>query len=277
MKTTLALATLLTLALPQPGRAQGVLVAPHAVFLDHRTRSGTLTLYNPGREAVEISIETLFGYPVSDSAGHLTLYAPETPDSTEPSAAGWLQAFPRRMTLAPQERQTVRLLGRPPASLPDGEYWSRLAVSAKGGTVPVSGVVDTSQIKVGLTLEIRTILPVYYRKGNPTTGLAIDGVHTMVEGDSLVVRPRLVRQGNAAFVGTLRGALADSAGTVRSSFSMPLAVFYRMEPRVTTSRAGIPAGRYLLRLELASERDDLPEAQLLPIAPVRDSLEVVLP
>jgi len=61
------LASLILLAVPLPAVAQGVLVAPHAVFIDHRTRGGWIQLYNPGSEATEVSIEALFGYPSAEA------------------------------------------------------------------------------------------------------------------------------------------------------------------------------------------------------------------
>lgn len=264
--------------LPRLAAAQGVLIAPHAVFIDHRTRSGSVTLYNPGNDPVEVTVGVMFGYPVTDSAGAFSLYTPEPPDSTLPSATDWIEAFPRRTRLGPRERQTVRLLGRPPARLPDGEYWTRLVVTAKGGQVPVTGVEDTSRIKIGLTLEVRTILPVYYRKGPVTTGLRFDGIRAAVERDTLVVRPRLVRSGNAAFIGTVRGALDDSTGATVTSFEMPIAVFFDLDPRVVAPVPdSLPPGRYTLHLEAASEREDLAPTSLLSITPVRDSVEVRVP
>src|SRR2546426_394482 len=134
---TLALAVTLALGTASLA-AQGVMVAPHAVFIDHRLRSGSVLLYNPGTEAVEVMISTIFGYPTTDSTGRIkldTLIA----DSTV-SALGWIQAFPRRLTVGPRERQTVRLLARPPAGLPDGEYWLRLVIAAQAGRVPITGV-----------------------------------------------------------------------------------------------------------------------------------------
>ena len=181
------------------------------------------------------------------------------------------------MTVPPQQRQTVRLLGRPPANLVDGEYWARLIVTAKGGQVPVTGVSDSAGITVGLTLEVRTILPVLYRKGPVTTGVAVSGLRASVEGDSLVVRARLVRSGSAAFIGTMNGALIDVSGKVVARFSIPQAVYFEMEPRFTTSVAGLPRGQYRLRFEATTERQDLPAEVILPMAPVRDSLEVALP
>jgi hypothetical protein len=276
----LSLATLLVaLTVPGAGYAQGVLVAPHAVVMDHRTRSGSLNLYNPGDTPAEVTLSTFFGYPVTDSVGDFDLKTVERPDPSMPSAAGWIEAFPKRMLLKPKERQTVRLLARPPARLADGEYWARLAVAAKGGSVPVTGVDDSSGITVGLNLEVRTILPLQYRKGAVATSVRVSALTAAVEGDSLAVRMRLQRMGTAAFIGTVRGSLADSAGTTLATFSGPVAVYYEMEPRFTAVLPGgrLPPGRYRLRAEVAAEREDLAPETLLPARPVRDSIEVRLP
>ncbi len=277
MKRLTLLLVLALMPLPRILSAQGVLVAPHYLIMDHRTRSGSVTVYNPGDEPVEVTIGTMFGYPGTDSTGEFTLLTPE-PDSTLPSATAWVDAFPRRLTLGPRDRQTVRLLGRPPAGLRDGEYWTRLVVTARGGTVPVAGVSDTAGIKVGLTLEVRTILPVFYRKGALETGVTMSNLRTAISGDSLEIRTRMERRGSGAFIGTLRGSLVDSTGAVASSFASPVAVYFDIDPRFTTPlpRPRKP-GRYRLRLELASERQDLLPDFLLQTSPVHDSIEVLLP
>ncbi|HEX9611840.1 MAG TPA: hypothetical protein VF978_08105 [Gemmatimonadales bacterium] len=257
--------------------AQGVLVAPHAVYIDHRTRSGSILLYNPNPEPVEVAISTLFGYPVTDSIGQLTLRVVERPDSSQPSAASWLQAFPRRLTVAPLERQTVRLLATPPAGLADGEYWARLVITAKGGQVAIGGVADTANIRVGLTLEVRTIIGVAYRKGPLQTSVALSGLRARVAQDSLQVRVRLERKGNAAFVGTVRGELVDSTGVVVARFNSPLGVYYQIEPRFAAYTGALPAGRYRLRLDISTLREDLPPEVVLPAPAVLDSAEIRLP
>ena len=94
---TRPLVALLLAVLPAPLLAQGVLVAPHAIIIDHRTRSGSLSLYNPGSEPSEVTLSTFYGYPVTDSAGDFELRTVDAPDSTAPSAAGWIEAFPKRM------------------------------------------------------------------------------------------------------------------------------------------------------------------------------------
>lgn len=257
--------------------AQGVLVAPHAVYIDHRVRSGALLLYNPNPVSAEITISTLFGYPVTDSLGRMLLHTVDRPDSGQPSAAGWIQAFPRRLTVAPRERQTIRLLATPPPGLADGEYWARLAISAKAGQVPITGAGDTANIRVGLTLEVRTIIGVAYRKGPVRTGVTLGAVRARVVGDSIETWLRLERQGDAAFVGTVRGVLVDSLGAERGRFSSPIGVYYTLEPRFAAHVGTLPPGRYRLRLDVTTARDDLAPDVVLPAPAVRDSVELRVP
>ncbi|MEO7134400.1 MAG: hypothetical protein ABI024_09275, partial [Vicinamibacterales bacterium] len=118
--------------------AQGVLIAPTAVFIDARSRTASLMVVNPNDQTAEVEIGTLFGYPVTDSTGQLILRTVEEPDSTLPSAAAWVKPFPRRMTLPPKAQQTIRLLVTPPPGLADGEYWARIVVTARGGQIPMT-------------------------------------------------------------------------------------------------------------------------------------------
>ncbi len=254
--------------------AQGVIVAPHAIYLDHRTRSASITLYNPGAEPAEVAISLFYAYPVTDSVGHFMLYTPDSTQLATASATEWIEAFPRRMTIPPLQRQTIRLLARPPQGLADGEYWSRIMISAKGGALPVSGA-DSSGIEVGLTLEVRTIIPLIYRKGQLQTGVSLSGLRTVVEGDSLRVRVRLERQGRAAYLGTAMGTLVNDRGATVATFQQPVAVYYDAEPVFSLPLA--PAGGYTLHFEVATQRTDLLAEQVLRAPVVRDSLTVTLP
>ena len=271
--------SLLVLALvlvPVAAGAQGVVIAPHAIHIDARTRSGTLELYNPGNESVEIEISTLFGYPVTDSTGMITMLLEDDPDSTAHSAADWITAFPRRMTLEPRARQTVRLLARPPAGLEAGEYWTRLVVAARGGTMPVSGADSAEGLTVGLTLQVRTIIALTYRNGLVTTGISSTNLRANQEADTLVVRTDLAREGNGAFIGTLRSSLVDSTGATLAQDELLIAVYHQMSPRRVLPLDDVGPGSYRLIVELTSERSDVPPDVVLPIVPVADTLVVQL-
>ncbi len=274
---TLVLA--IALLAPVPALAQGVLVAPTAVFIDSRSRAGSLLLVNPNDDPAEVDMSALFGYPVTDSLGQTQLFTAEQPDSAEPSAAGWIKIFPRRMTLAPKGQQTVRVLVSPPPTAADGEYWTRLVIVARGGKLPVTVVdsANTAGLSVGLTMEVRTIIPLFFRKGKAEAGLAVSALRANRAADSLLVRARLERTGNAAALGTARGEMVDSTGKVRATFNMPVAVYHAIEPRFSIAAANLPPGRYRLRFEVAAARQDLPAESVLPFRAVRDSVSLTLP
>lgn len=261
---------------PATAHAQGLLIAPTTVVIDSRSRTTSLLLVNPGDEPAEVEISAFFAYTVTDSTGRLDLHTPERPDSGVVSAADWIRVFPRRMTIDPRAQQTVRLLVSPPPDLPDGEYWARLAVLARGGTLPITSAADTG-VQVGLSIEVRTLLPVLYRKGKVTTGVALSGLRAARTDDSVVVRARLDRQGNAAMIGTVRGEFVDASGHVRASFSQPVSTYMELEPRFTAPSDSVPPGRYTLRMEVLPERRDLPAESLLSFRAVRDSISVDLP
>jgi P pilus assembly chaperone PapD len=262
-------------ALAVAGAAQAIVVAPHHVFIDHRTRSGVLYLFNPGDRPEEVTVELVFGYPVSDSAGNVSVQLIEDPSPEEPSAAGWMRAFPRRARVAPGQRQAVRLLAQPPLSLADGEYWTRVVVASRPTEPPVTAA-DTG-VRVGLTLEVRTVIPVTYRKGAVSTGVDVTGLQTAVEGDSVVVRVGMRRLGSAAYLGTMRLALRDTLGVARAEWDQHVAVYHDLLRRASLPVAGLPPGTYNLHLRIDTERSDLEARNVLSAQPLEAIWGVRLP
>lgn len=263
---------LLLLAAPlwAPARAQSVLVAPTVVFMDHQTRSGSIELVNTGDEATEVSIGTLFGYPVSDSAGRIRVMMSDHPDPAQPSAADWIVAYPTHVVIRPGAHQIIRLLSRATSTLPDGEYWTRLVISAKGSAVKLSEVraADTAAIRVGVSLEVRTIIALLYRKGPVATGLLVGAPSTRIVGDSVEVRLPLKREGNAAFLGMLRLSLVDANGAEVARAEHQTAVYYDLNPAWRLPLDRSRKGPFTLRVTLDNARDDVPSHVRLPFAPV---------
>jgi hypothetical protein len=265
------LATVITL--PLPVLAQGATIAPHIVVIDDRERAATVTLYNPGARPIEVTTGMVFGAVVTDSAGEFTVVYDA--DSSGRSAAGWLATYPRRFVLAPLARQTVRIMARPPLGLADGEYWARMTIATRNGAT-VMTASDSTGIHVGLGLEVRTILPVYYRKGVMSTGVAIAEPRVSHEGDSLVIRLPLTRTGVAAYIGNVRATLVDAAGRVAQEVLCAVAVFRDANPRIAMSIRGIPAGNYRLRIEAVTERAGVEPAMLVRAPAIRTEFGVVL-
>jgi hypothetical protein len=256
--------------------AQSVTVAPPVVVIDHRTRGGSIDLYNPSAVPIEVSISLLYGFPVSDSLGNVDLRTMEQPPASEPSAAGWIDAYPRRATVLPGQKQTVRFLARPPADLADREYWSRIVVSSKAAAIALA-TPDTTKITASLNVEIRTITTLLYRKGTVSSTITTSNLRTELHGDSMVTRVKLEPHGNAAWLGTLTGKFVGADGKTAAEFERPMGVYHGVDPSFVLPLDSVPPGKYRLRVELKSERRDVPRSTLLQSSVVRDSIEVAVP
>jgi hypothetical protein len=257
-----------------PAAIHAIFVSPTAVFMDEKTPSAQVTLGNAGDNPEEAEINLQFGFPDTDSAGTPFVRLMEDPPPQFPSAAGWIRPYPRRVRLEPGDRQVVRLLAQPPADLPDGEYWSRLIVTARGATVPVASP-DTA-VRAGVTLEIRLVTSVTYRKGVVTTGVTVSDFSAAAQGDSLVAWARFTRQGNGAYLGTATFDVLDPSGLATRSWSVVMAVYYPIYRRFSFPLASLGPGDYVLRLTMTSDRSDLQKGQALPAATVTDSVALAV-
>jgi len=278
-KTLVTIAALTALHTFAPTvQAQGVLIAPMAIIVSEQG-GATVTIINPAEERVEIAISTMFGYPVTDERGQLTLRTFSAVEDTMPSAAEWITAYPRRFTLEAGQRQTVRLVVAPPQAASAREYWARLVVSSKAAlpATPVAVEDSAAPVSMRLNLEVRSVLPILYRRGAVATSLTIDGVNTDQTADTLGVRPTFHREGNAAWVGTVSIGLRDDKNTEVRTFEMPLAVYYALSPRLALPLSGLPTGRYTLEVNAMAKRIDIPRHQVLSAQPQVYRTEIRVP
>lgn len=268
MRVTALVTALMTVT---PVIVHAVLVAPHAVFMDHEHRTAQITLANPGNEPEEVQVNLQFGYPATDSAGNPYVRLVDSAAADYPSAAGWVRAFPRRLTLQPGQRQVVRLLATPPADLEDGEHWSRIIVTSRR-EAPLATSAD-SGLHAGLTLELRTIISLTYRKGDAHTSAELTRFDATVERDTLVTWVGLERDGNAAYLGTLAFRVADASGATAREWSVPVAVYYGFHRRLALPLDGLAPGSYRLTLEVTTAREDIPQANVLPVPPITRTMD----
>jgi hypothetical protein len=243
-----------------------VSVSPMGIYMDHRSRTGTLTLYNPGTRTEEIEIGFAFGYPQADAEGNVTVPLVEEAPAGEPSAVPWLSAFPRRVVFEPGQRQVVRLLARPPADLAEGEYWARALVRSRGGQAPIES--RTGDVGIQIDVETVVVVAVNYRNGTVRTGVEVRSADVRLAADSLFVAFEVARTGNAAFLGRAVVEALDERGRVVASSEDVVAVYHSMLRRFPLSLpAGVPAP-VSVRITLDTRRDDLPPGGALPARPV---------
>lgn len=258
-----------------PAVIKAIYVNPTAVFIDHTTGHGQVTLGNSSEVPEEVSVELKFGFLDTDAAGTPFVRLLEDPGPQFPSAATWIRPFPRRVRLMPGEQQVVRLLATPPADLPDGEYWARLIVTSRGAPLPLS-MGDTA-VSVGVNLEIRLVTSLIYRKGRVTTGVGVSEFTASIEGDSLVVWAKLTREGNGVYLGRASLEVIDTTATAVRTWSTPLAVYYPIKRRFAVPLQSLESGEYVVRLRLLAERPDMPDGQVIPAPPVADSVTIRVP
>ena len=258
-----------------PAVINAIWVSPTAVFMDHASPSAQITLGNSGETAEEAQVDLQFGFVDADSTGTPFIRFIDDPGPPFPSAASWIRPFPRRVRLEPGDRQVVRLLASPPADLPDGEYWSRLIITSRGAPTLVAGS-DTA-VRAGVTLELRLVTSVTYRKGQVATGVKVSDLAAEQDGDSVVAWARFTREGNGAYLGTATFEVVDASGRTLHSWPTVMAVYYSMLRRFSVPIASIGSGDYRLRLTLTSDRSDLQRGQALPAPTVTDSVAFRIP
>jgi P pilus assembly chaperone PapD len=263
-----ALALLAGVAAP----AHAVSVSPTALYIDSRTRTGVLTLYNPGTLPEEITVDFAYGYPLSDSAGNVSVATTREPATGEPSAMAWMRAFPRRLLLQPGQRQVVRVLVEPPAELADGEYWARVLISSRGGQPPIEQT--QGDIRLQLNVQTTLVMAANYRKGDLRTGVEVTAASARRTPDGVQLQVDLSRTGNAAFLGRMRAELLDAGGGVVSTLYDDVAVYRTMRRRLTFAAPAPAAGALTVRIHIDTEREDLPPGGALPAAPVDQRIPV---
>jgi P pilus assembly chaperone PapD len=250
--------------------AAAVSVSPMSLYMDARTRSGSLNLHNTGNLPEEIEISFAFGYPVSDVEGRMSLQLFDEVPQGARSAAEWLRVFPRRIVLQPGQRQIVRVMVDPPAGLAEGEYWARILVRSRGGQPPI----EQTEGDVSIQISVETIMAVAfsYRHGSVDTGVELVGASLSRSPEGLVADAQLRRQGNAAYLGRLRAELLDAAGNVVDSREDPIAVYHDALRRVVFQLPENRRGPFQVRLRLDTTRDDLPRGAVLPAQAVSVTL-----
>jgi P pilus assembly chaperone PapD len=263
-----ALALLAGVAAP----AHAVSVSPTALYIDSRTRTGVLTLYNPGTLPEEITVDFAYGYPQSDSAGNVSVNTTREPAAGEPSAMAWMRAFPRRLLLQPGQRQVVRVLVEPPAELADGEYWARVLISSRGGQPPIEQT--QGDIRLQLNVQTTLVMAANYRKGELGTGVEVTAASARRTPDGVQLQVDLTRSGSAAFLGRMRAELLDAGGGVVSTLYDDVAVYRTMRRRLTFAVPAGAAGALTVRIHIDTEREDLPPGGALPAAPIDQRIPV---
>lgn len=224
-----ALALLLFLVLDL---SAGVLVAPTVVILSDKERTGRITIQNPTAKPREVDIYFSFGLPESDSLGDVRISLQDSNVTDTRSALDWIKAFPRKVLLAPNGSQVVRLVANPPDSLQPGEYWARIVIRSQDGAAALPLAGENNQITTNLNMIMQTAIMLKYRTGELTAKLELADASALQRDSLIEVMLDMANRGNVSYVGILTCRLLDAAKKEISHKKIDLAVYRDMKRRI---------------------------------------------
>lgn len=222
----------LTLALPVPALANGdLLVAPTRIILDG-PRGAEVVLNNVGDTPATYRISLELRRMRAD--GSLEEIDPPNANPAEQAMLDMLVYSPRRVTLPPNQPQTIRIGVRPPEGLAEGEYRAhmlfRAIPDATPLATPVAGAADG--VSISLTPIYGVTIPIIVRQGrvSATAAMSNPRIESDEHGHRLMFD--LARSGNGSVYGevvAMRQGAAEPVLVARG-----IAIYPERDTRVVT-------------------------------------------
>ncbi|MGC9386780.1 MAG: fimbrial biogenesis chaperone [Hydrogenovibrio sp.] len=180
----------------------GLLISPTRVIFEERERSASVALVNTSNETTSYRIQFIENRQKSDRSYQLLNTEKDDMSGLFP-AADIIRYSPRQVTLAPGERQTIRLRLRKPPNLPRGEYRSHLTFYQ----LPNPTTLEQNKDKgAGMRIFMLTgfSIPVQVWQGDLNTRLSISDLAMQPNADDLSqLTMKLNRSGDFSAVGKL--------------------------------------------------------------------------
>ncbi len=272
MKSTITLSVILLIISSITIANAQVTIAPTNLFIEENARFGTYMVINNSNDTQEISIDFTFAYSQSDEQGYRTIVQNEDEIKEAHSIADYVRAFPRNFTLAPGQRQVIRLRLTPPNDLEDGTYWARIKTASTPETPPIE-LQSNDAVAARVGIRVEQVTGLFYKKGSVSTGIEIEEIRTEYDSESenLIVLIDHQRTGNSPFLGSIITSIIDSNGQeVRRGFLSTSLYFdgiFRQEFEI----GDLPNGEYLIRATFESNRSDIPESDLVQMQSVTET------
>jgi len=245
----------------------GVLVAPTAVFLSEMDRTGRMMVQNPSDSPKEITVYLSFGIPESDSLGEVSVRLIDSAITDPRSAVEWIRVFPRKLTLAPHDKQTIRFIARPPKGLPDGEYWARIVVRSEEGAAAIPSATESDGITTTINMVMQTAISLKYRTGNLISKIEVVDTRIETHESQIDALIDMTNRGNVSYLGLLKTRLVDADRVEIVSRQMDLAVYRNLLRRVSLPlpEDGGFKKPYRLEVSITSEgRRDIQSELIVP-------------
>ena len=195
----LALPAALFSPIPASAGVGDLLVAPTRIVLNG-SRGTEIVLSNIGDDVATYRISVELRRMKEDGS----LEDVPVANDKEKTAQAMILYAPRRVTIAPNEPQTIRIAARAPKGLPDGEYRAHLWFRAVPPPRPVTAPKEVKGIAFELIPIYGVTIPVVIRMGNLQAKVGIANVQLADQGGKPAVSLDLTRAGDRSVFGDVR-------------------------------------------------------------------------
>lgn len=248
-----------------------VTIAPTNLFIDSNNKFGTYMVVNGSNSTQEIGIDFFFGYTASDEQGQRSLVSSDSVREESHSVADNVRAFPKNFTLAPGQRQIVRLRVGAGNDIPDGTYWARIRTASTPESPPIE-IQNTTAVSARVGITVEQVTGLYYKKGAVTTGIEIQDINAERQDDNVIVTAGILRTGNSPFLGTISTTIYDNNDNVVSSAFASTTVFFDGVYRQSVDVEGVATGTYRLELKFETSRNDVASSDIVSMPTVTKSI-----
>lgn len=182
-----------------------LLITPKRVVFNGEKRTEEINLANIGKDTAVYTI-SLIEFKMDEEGKFQPVTAS---DSTQQFAEKNLRFFPRRVTLAPNEAQSVKIQVIRKNELAAGEYRSHLFFRAMENSTPLGEEKGSdkkdSVISIRITPLFGITIPVIIRVGETSSKINITNTSFHMENDSVpVLKTTFVRSGNSSTYGDIK-------------------------------------------------------------------------
>ncbi len=242
--------------------AQGdLLITPRRVVFEGDKQSQEFTLANTGNDTARYNVSFL-QYRMTENGAFEEIIQP---DSGQYFADAYLRFFPRSVTLAPNEAQTVRMQFRRRPDMKDAEYRSHVYFRAVPDEKPLGDLpaADSTSIGIRLIPIFGISIPVIVRVGALKVNVDITNTNLVAKSDSITeLSLTFSRKGDKSVYGDLTvNWLADGESPIEVGLVRGIAVYTPNKTRhFTLQLQNLPGvdyshGKLIIKYQASSDLD----------------------
>ncbi|MGO4822582.1 MULTISPECIES: hypothetical protein [unclassified Flavobacterium] len=227
----LVICILVNLFLPKIHAQGDLYVTPSRVILDGAKQKAVLSVANTGKETATYSIS--FVQRRMNEDGSFTNI--DIADEGAPFADPFLRIYPRQVTLAPNEGQSVILQLKRNQAMTDGEYRSHLYFRSEKNYVPLGQQLQDSVASVSVKLIpiFGISIPIIVRVGEVVSKASLSNIAIDFKEEQNSISFTIERQGSGSIYGDLKVEYIQPNGKVKEVGAINgVAVYTNIKKRV---------------------------------------------